>query len=245
MSPNTLNDQRVVIVGGSSGIGLATAMAFADAGALVTVASRSADKLAAARERSAGRLKTAVVDGSDEAQIKAFLAGTAPIDHLVLCANAGGTIGPFAQLDLGAMRSYFDNKLWVYLNTLRHLANAPPRESVTLVNGAASRLAAPGMAALAVVNGGLDAIVRPLALEFAPARVNAIAPGVIDTPYWGKMSEADRAKLYEQAAAAVPVKRVGRDEDIARAVLFLATNSYITGVVLDVDGGRRLTPHGR
>jgi NAD(P)-dependent dehydrogenase (short-subunit alcohol dehydrogenase family) len=240
-----LKDKRVVVVGGSTGIGLATAMAFADAGAVVTVASRSADKLAAARERSGGRLRTAVVDGSDEAQVKAFLASVAPIDHLVLSANAGGTIGPFAQLDLGAMRSYFDNKLWVYLNVLRHVAAVPPRESVTLINGAASRMAAPAMAALAVVNGGLDALVRPLALELAPARVNAIAPGVIDTPYWAKMSEADRAKLYEQAAAAVPVKRVGRDEDIADAVLFLATNSYVTGVVLDVDGGRRLTPHGR
>lgn len=240
-----LQDKRVVVVGGSTGIGLATAIAFADAGAWVTVASRSAEKLAAARARSAGRLHTAVVDGSDEAQVKAFLATVKPIDHLVLCANAGGTIGPFAQIDLGAMRSYFDNKLWVYLNVLRHVAAAPPRESVTLVNGAASRLAAPGMAALAVVNGGLDALVRPLALEMAPTRVNAIAPGVIDTPYWAKMSPADRTKLYEQAAAAVPAGRIGSDQDIADAVLFLATNSYVTGVVLDVDGGRRLTPHGR
>jgi NAD(P)-dependent dehydrogenase (short-subunit alcohol dehydrogenase family) len=237
--------QRVVVVGGSSGIGLASAIAFADAGAAVLAASRSADKLAAARARSGGRIDTAVLDGSDAAQVRSFVARAGAIDHLVLCANAGGTIGALGQLDLAAMRSYLDNKLWVYLNVLREVANAPPRASITLVNGAASRMAAPSMSALAVVNGGLDAIIRPLALELAPTRVNAIAPGVIDTPYWARMSEADRRQLYEAAAAAVPVKRVGREEDIADAVLFLAGNSYVTGVVLDVDGGRRLTPHGR
>jgi NAD(P)-dependent dehydrogenase (short-subunit alcohol dehydrogenase family) len=149
-----------------------------------------------------------------------------------------------AGLDTAAMRAYFDNKLWAYLHALKHAGRAlRPGGSVTLVNGAASQLAAPGMGALAVVNGGLDALVRPLALELAPSRVNAVAPGVVETPYWDKMDAAARASFYAAAARGVPVRRTGRAEDVADAVVFLAGNGFVTGTVLLIDGGRHLTPN--
>ena len=238
-----LQGQRAAVIGGSSGIGLVSARALAADGAEVVIASRSEAKLrAAASDHPA--LRWRVLDASDEAAVRAFFEAESPLDHLVLCANAGGTIGPFAELDTAAMRAYFDNKLWAYLHALKHVGRAlRPGGSVTLVNGAASQLAAPGMAALAVVNGGLDALVRPLALELAPSRVNAIAPGVIATPYWDKMDVAARDAFYAAAARGVPVRRTGSPDDVAGAVVFLAASGFVTGTVMLVDGGRHLTPN--
>lgn len=237
-----LKGARVVVVGGSSGIGLATAIAFVDAGSDVLVASRTQAKLDEAVRIAGGRVRAAVLDASSEAAVAAFFEREAPFEHLVLCANAGGSMGPLATLDLAAMRSYLDSKLWSYLNTLKHAGRKITRGgSITLVNGAASRLAVPGMAALAVVNGGLDAVIRPLALEIAPTRINAIAPGVIDTPYWDKLGAEQRQGMYA-AASKVPAGRVGTAAEVAGATLMLAVNGFITGVVLDVDGGRRLVP---
>jgi NAD(P)-dependent dehydrogenase (short-subunit alcohol dehydrogenase family) len=239
----SLNGTRAIVIGGSSGIGLASGLALLDAGAAVIVTGRSEAKLKDASAQSAGRLATHAFDASVEANVKSFFVAQAPFDHLVLCANAGGAIGPFGELDLNQVRTYFDNKLWVYLMVLRHApAKLRPGGSITLINGAASRLAAKNMAALAVTNGGLDSMIRPLALELAPTRVNAIAPGVIDTPYWSKMPVESRQAMYASAAAQVPVKRVGTAQDIAEAVVFLAKSSFITGIVVDVDGGRRLVP---
>lgn len=238
-----LQGQRALVLGGGSGIGLATARRMAQAGADVTIAGRTLARLEAAQRESPEPLAIATLDGSDAAAVEAFFAGHEPFHHLVLCANAGGTIGPFASLDVGAMRSYFDNKLWVYLHALKSGGSRlVPGGSITLVNGAASQLAAANMAALAVVNGGLDAIIRPLALEYAPTRVNAISPGVIDTPYWGKLPAEARQQMYQAAAQGVPAGRVGTADDTADAVLFFAGNSFVTGVVLLVDGGRHLTP---
>ena len=246
MMAGKLAGQAAVVMGGSSGIGLATAQALLEAGVRVTITGRCADRLRAAHKacHEHAQLDIFALDGSIEAQVAAFFEQAAPFDHLVLCANAGGTPGPFAGLDLTAMRHYLDNKLWVYLHTLKYAARRlRPGGSVTLVNGAASQFAVPGMAALALVNGGLDAIVRPLALELAPSRVNAIAPGVIDTPYWDKLPAAQREALYQAAARGVPTARVGTAADVANAVLFLAGNGFVTGTVLLVDGGRHLTPN--
>ncbi len=239
-----LQGQRAAVIGGSSGIGLASARALAGAGADVVIASRSEARLRDAAAASSPALRWRVLDAAVETEVQRFLQAEAPLDHLVLCANAGGTIGPFAGLDSAAMRAYFDNKLWAYLHVLKHAGRAlRPGGSVTLVNGAASQLAAPGMGALAVVNGGLDALVRPLALELAPTRVNAVAPGVVETPYWDKMDPAARSAFLDAAARGVPVRRTGRPEDVADAVLFLAGNGFVTGTVLLVDGGRHLTPN--
>jgi NAD(P)-dependent dehydrogenase (short-subunit alcohol dehydrogenase family) len=238
-----LQGQRALVLGGGSGIGLATARRMAQAGAAVTIAGRTLARLEAAQRESAEPLAIARLDGSDAAAVEAFFSAHEPFHHLVLCANAGGTIGPFAGLDVAAMRSYFDNKLWVYLHALKYGgARIVPGGSITLINGAASQLAAANMAALAVVNGGLDAIIRPLALEYAPTRVNAISPGVIDTPYWDKLPAETRQQMYQAAAQGVPAGRVGTADDTADAVLFFAGNSFVTGVVLLVDGGRHLTP---
>jgi NAD(P)-dependent dehydrogenase (short-subunit alcohol dehydrogenase family) len=240
---NRFTGQRAVIIGGGSGIGLASALAFLSEGAEVTIAGRTAAKLEAACSAHAG-LNNVVLDASNEAAVIDCFALLGPIDHLVLCANAGGTIGRFEQLDGQAVREYFNNKLWAYLNSLKHAARIVRHTgSITLVNGAASQLAAPMMGALAAVNGALDAVLRPLALELAPRRLNAVSPGVIDTPYWDKMETSARESFYQAAARSVPLQCIGQSSDIAEAICFFAANRFVTGTVLLVDGGRHLTPN--
>jgi len=244
MSDGSLAGKRTIVIGGSSGIGLAVAKRFFAAGSSVVITGRSVPRLLAIRDESDGRFEVASFDASSNADCRTFFQAQREFDHLVLCANAGGAFGRFEAMDDAAWRKYFDNKLWVYLLCLRE---AIPRlrsgGSVTMVNGGASRFGVPGMAALAVVNGGLDSLVRPLALELGPTRVNAIAPGVIDTPYWhSTMPEADREAMYARASAGTPAKRVGTADEVAHAAHFLATNAYVTGVVLEVDGGRHLNP---
>lgn len=243
MSEGSLAGKRTIVIGGSSGIGLAVAHHFLACGSSVVITGRSVRKLLEVRDASGGKLEVASFDASSNADCRTFFQAQREFDHLVLCANSGGAFGPFKDMDDAAWRKYFDNKLWVYLLCIREaIPKLKSGGSITMVNGGAGRFGVPGMSALAVVNGGLDALVRPLALELGPTRVNAIAPGVIDTPYWHKMPDADREAMYAKASAGVPAKRVGTADEVAHAAHFLATNSYVTGIVLDVDGGRRLNP---
>jgi NAD(P)-dependent dehydrogenase (short-subunit alcohol dehydrogenase family) len=236
-----LEGRKAVVIGGSSGIGRATADALAKAGAAVAITGRDAGKVAKAAAALGDRVSGHVVDGKDAAALSAFFARLGPLDHLVVALGGGSAIGPFQQLDEPTMRAGFDNKFWPYLNAVR--AGAPQLSqsgSITLVTGAAARRAIKGMSGLAAVNGALHAMIGPLALEYAPIRVNAVSPGLIATPYWDRMPADARQAMYDRSAASVPVGRVGTPEDIAGAVLFLAGNSFTTGAIIDCDGGARL-----
>jgi NAD(P)-dependent dehydrogenase (short-subunit alcohol dehydrogenase family) len=116
--------------------------------------------------------------------------------------------------------------------------------SITLITAASARAAFPGTSGLAAINGALEAMIPPLAVELAPRRINAVSPGVIDTPWWGRVPEEQRKELFAGLAATTPVGRVGRPEEVAQAINSLATNGFLTGVVLDCTGGANL-PTGR
>jgi NAD(P)-dependent dehydrogenase (short-subunit alcohol dehydrogenase family) len=181
------------------------------------------------------------VDVSDAAALAAVLARHGEFQHLVLSVGGGSAIGPYRTLDETKLRATFEGKYWAYQRvTLAALAQL--REgSITWVTGAAARAAIPGMAALAASNGALHAMVGPLARELAPIRVNAVSPGFIDTPYWQHALDAEtRDKTYAAMAAMVPVQRVGTPEDVAQAIVLCVANGFVTGSVIDVDGGRRL-----
>jgi len=234
--------QSVVIVGGSHGIGAAVARAFAASGADVWITGRSKerlDELAKTIPPAHHQPRVHQLDATDEAAVADFFASTGPVDHLVLAASPGAVgSGPFASLDAGALRQAFDGKFFAHFNALRA---AQVRESVTIITAASARAAFAAAAGLAAVNGALEAMIRPLALELAPVRINAVSPGIIDTPWWDALPADQRAALFASAAAITPVGRVGRPEDVAEAVLYLATAGFVTGTVLECTGGAHLT----
>jgi NAD(P)-dependent dehydrogenase (short-subunit alcohol dehydrogenase family) len=236
-----LAGQRAVVMGGSSGIGEATATAFAADGAEVVITGRSQDRLDAAADRIGGKVSTYRLDGADRAAVDAFFAGSGPVDHLVVALSGSKGGGPFAQLDLAELAAGFDGKFWPHLRVVQAaLPRLRTDGSVTLVTAASARAAIPGTAGLAAINGALEAMVPPLAVELAPLRVNAVSPGVVDTPWWDATPAEQRKAVFEGLAATSPVGRVGRPEDIARAIHMLAVNTFVTGVVLDVTGGANL-----
>ena len=224
-----------VVIGGTSGIGMAAARALHGAGAAVRVTGRDPARFTALGPGIAAH----AVDAADEAALAAFLDGIGAFDHLVVAAGGAAADGPFAAITEERFRAAFDAKFWVHVRCLR-LAHGRVRRSITLVTGAASRVALRGLSGLAATNGALDAMVGPLALEFAPVRVNSVSPGLIDTPYWHRLPPEARSGMLAQAAATLPVGRAGTAEDIGQAILFLADNGFTTGTVLPCDGGAPL-----
>ncbi|MFF4492172.1 SDR family oxidoreductase [Streptomyces sp. NPDC001544] len=245
-TPNHVNSpalagQRVVVMGGSSGIGEAAATAFAADGAEVVITGRDRERLDAAASRIGGKTSAYRLDAADRAAVDAFFDRSGPVDHLVLALSGAKGGGPFAELDLADLAAGFDGKFWPHLRVVQAaLPRLRTDGSVTLVTAASARAAIPGTAGLAAINGALEAMVPPLAVELAPLRVNAVSPGVVDTPWWDATPAEQRKAVFEGLAATSPVGRVGRPEDIARAIHMLAVNTFVTGVVLDVTGGANL-----
>lgn len=232
-------DQHVVVLGGSSGIGEATARSFVARGYRTTVGGRDGAKLEAAARRTGAT--PVPVDGTSADSVRALCERTGTIDHLVLALSGGAGAGPIRTLALADLRAGFEAKLFAHLTSLQaalpHLREAG---SVTFISAISARAALPGTAGLAAINGAIESLVRPLATELAPTRVNAVSPGVIDTPWWDAMPPAAKADFFAGAARTLPVKRVGRPEDVAAAVVMLAENGFMTGAIVDVDGGAHL-----
>lgn len=226
---------RAVIMGGTAGIGLAVATRLTAAGLSVTVTGRDPQRLAAAREQVAAADQ---LDGTDESEVRAYFERLGPFEHLVL-AFGPATAGfiPAGNLTTDRLKAVVEPKLYGYLTAIAH---AQVTASVTILSAGSARVARPGTTALAAVNGGLEAAVRPLAVELAPVRVNAVSPGVIDTSWWAGLPEEQRKAQFKAIAEATPVGRVGRPDDVARAVEYLVHADFVTGAVLPVDGGLTL-----
>lgn len=233
------NGQRVLVIGGSSGIGEATAALAAAAGAAVTIASRSAHKLVAAQARLPAGVATAVLDVTDDAAVQAFFAGRAPWGHVVLAGSATQT-GPVRGLPLDAARAAMDNKFWGAYHVGRH-ARIADGGSLTFVSGVYSQRPQPGAVLQGALNAAVEALARGLALELAPAvRVNTVSPSTTATPLWDKLGAEGRAAKLATMRARLPLQRVADAADIAQAILFVACNRFATGSTVLIDGGDAL-----
>lgn len=243
MNP-TLPDQHVVVIGGSSGMGLATAVAAAAAGARVTVAGRDPARLERACERIGAPARARTLDVVDEAQVRAFFDAIEPFDHLVITAHASsvvtGAIAPLADMTLAAARAFMETKFWGPFMAAKHgRAKLAPRGSMVFFSGAAgTRKLLPDHTAIGATNGAVEAFARQLAREIAPQRVNVIAAGLVRTPTYDGLPAAARDAMYTRYAAQALVGRVGEPEDIARAAVYLMASDYVTGQIHEIDGGR-------
>lgn len=239
----SFDGQRAVIIGASAGIGEATAKAFAAQGAAVIITGRSKERLDQAAQRIGYPVQVAELDATNRGALDAFFATSGSMDHLVLAASPGAVgAGPIAALDEVALRQAFDGKFFAHVKAIQAaLPHLRPDGSVTLITAASARAAFAGTAGIATVNGALEAMIAPLAVELAPLRVNAVSPGVIDTQWWNGMPDNQRQAYFDAVAAITPVRRVGKPEDVANAIVYLADAGFITGTVLECTGGSNLT----
>jgi NAD(P)-dependent dehydrogenase (short-subunit alcohol dehydrogenase family) len=234
--------QRILIIGGSNGMGLAAARSLGRLGAEVLVAGRSQARLDAALATIEGRAAGYVADFTDPASLAALFERIGRIDHLVLAASANAAWGPFASLSADALRGAFEGKLIGYWQSLQAALPHLRRDgSVVMLSGAASRTAMPGTAGLAAVNGAITQMAQTLARELTPLRVNVVSPGLVDTPAYDGLPAEAKAGMFAGAAKALPVGRTGTPEDIAEAIVYLLGNGFTTGAILDVDGGARMS----
>lgn len=235
-----LQDARVVIIGGSSGIGLATAQMALDAGAQVTIAGRDKDRLAAALDVLGGKASGVACDVSDEASVRDLFDDMDHIDHV---ANFGGSHinGPITELDTDAMRANVDGRFWGPVHVFKYAAPKMTDGSITICTGAGVAKPRPGGAIVSAGCGGSEYLALGMASELAPIRVNVIRPGIVDTPLLDRLAAgAKREQIIDFMSKRVPLGRVAQPEEIADGVVFLMRNRYITGTTLTIDGGSGL-----
>ena len=181
---------------------------------------------------------TRAFDGVDEKAMKSFVADVGRIDYLVIAAGGGGITGPFNSLDLAEFRRAFERKFWVQVNAAKIGGPAVASEgSITFVTGIFGLKALRNNSGVSAVNGAINVMVGPLAIEFAPVRVNAVSPGLVDSPYWDRLQPDARERLFEQRARNHLTGRVGKPDEVADFVLHVALNTFLCGAVIPLDGG--------
>jgi len=232
---NSFKDQKVVVAGGSSGIGLAAARLFNAANARVTITGRDQEKL----EKVKGEgFKTAAVDSRDRRALENFFSGHGELHHLVISLSGSKGIGMFSELSLSTLKEGFDEKFWPVLNTLQIASPyIVDNGSVTVVTAISGIAKLPGTSGLGAMNGGLEIMVQVIAKELKNIRVNAVSPGVVDTEWWDFLDEETRQEQFKKLTGDIQAGRPAKPEEIADAILFTAGNPYITGKIIACDGG--------
>jgi NAD(P)-dependent dehydrogenase (short-subunit alcohol dehydrogenase family) len=239
-----MTEHTALIVGGTSGIGLATARRLHNLGATVHVAGRSKERLDAVAVTDPG-ITGHRADGGNHDEIAAVVEAVGRIDWLIVALSGSEGGGPVADLDLDMLRRAFDAKFWGHITTIQAaLPRLAPTGSITLLGAVSARAGMPGTAGLAAINGAVEALVKPLATELAPIRVNGVSPGLVDTPWWSGMPDDARQAFFAQAAQALPTRRIATADDVAEVVVLAATNANLTGTVIETDGGARLVSLG-
>ncbi len=235
-----LQGKTAIVLGGTSGIGLAATRQLAEAGAVVVAGSRSAAHIDQAAIGTAGAVSLHAIDVLDRAALAALFEEHAGF-HILVAAATGGprASGPFLQMDLDGFQGSF-RKLWGYTNSVRlgapHMAEDG---AIVLVSGFPAKKANPGSSAISTVGNAVEGFARAIAPEIAPRRINVVSPGVIDTPMFAAQGDA-RQQFLANATRNMLIKRAGSADEVASAILFTLRNDYMTGTTIDVDGGATL-----
>ncbi|WP_200964187.1 MULTISPECIES: SDR family oxidoreductase [unclassified Ensifer] len=218
----TFNDNTVsVVIGGTSGIGAAVAKALTQRPGRVEIASRATG-----------------LDIADAASVAAYFRKLGPIDHLVVTAGSSAPGGKVADIDLDAAKAAFDVKFWGSIVLAREAARyIRPGGTITFTSGFLARRTVPGTFVKTAMNAALEAVAKILARELAPLRVNVVSPGLTQTEAYAGMTGDARDAMFDRAAATLPAGRFGQPQDIAHGYLFAIDNPFVTGSVIDIEGG--------
>ncbi|MFC1437003.1 SDR family oxidoreductase [Streptacidiphilus sp. N1-10] len=237
-----LTGQRIVVIGGSSGMGLATAHAAAGAGAVVTIASSSKERIDAALAELPDSCDGAALDVRDEAAVADLFARVGALDHVVFTAGDQPDRRALGELPLDQARRTFDVRFWGAVAVAKHAApRIRPGGSITLTSGTVGVRPVPGAALASAGSAATEGLARGLAVDLAPVRVNAVRSGAVRTPLWDAVPEPQRAAVFDSLARRALTGAIGEPQQIAAAHLYLMENQFVTGTVLTVDGGSLLT----
>jgi NAD(P)-dependent dehydrogenase (short-subunit alcohol dehydrogenase family) len=233
-----LADKRIVVLGGTSGIGFAVARKAAAQGAAVVVASSREDSVNRARKLLSGAVDGVTIDLANEANIKSFFAKIGEFDHLVYTAGEPLLSEPLATLSIESAKKCFDVRFWGAFLAVKHGAPKIRKGgSIVLSSGMASRRSRKGWSVISSVCGAAEALTRSLAVELAPLRVNLVCPGLVKTELWDGMPAEARQAMYQRAEQNLLVGRAGEADDLAEAYVYLMKNGFSTGQIIVVDGG--------
>jgi len=237
----SLRQQRVTVIGGTSGIGFAVAERALAEGAHVVVGSSSAEKVDAVLAKLPGA-EALAVDVKDEASVARFFDRVGAFDHLVFTAGDWGQFfgaTTIAELDIARAKDLFAVRFWGALTAVKH-ARKHLRDggSITLTDGTVAHRPRKGSPISTAMAGAVEHLVRALAVELAPIRVNGVCPGAVRTDIWNAIPEAQREDRFKKMTERQLVRRIGEPSEVAEAYLYLMRGGYTTGQILRVDGGQ-------
>ena len=229
-----IENKKALVFGGTSGIGLATCEKLIEKGADVIAISRDPSKASTVKHN---KLSFESCDVRIEEDVKKIFEKHAPFDILISAATGGSrAAGPFLEMDMLGFKSSFD-KLWGYANIVRYGTSCLGSDgTIVLVSGSPARRMKPGQIALSAVGGAVENLVRGVANEIAPRRINTVSPGLIDTPMFSQEG-ADRKAFIDSVTASHSIKRAGKPEEVAKGIIFIIENDFVSGTTVDVDGG--------
>lgn len=237
-----LSGKNVVVIGGSSGMGLAIVHEAASIGASVTIGAHSQDSIDRALESVEtasveGDVSARLVDLTDDASVEAFFDAMERVDHLVVTASPGGQ-SRFGTSSVAEAHSYMEGKFWGSYRAAHYAHRLIPEDgSLLLLSGGLAQRPNKGSLMVTCAFAATEALGRALAVELAPRRVNTIRPGTIDSPMWSGLPEEERRRIMGDAAHRVPAGRAGKPEDVGVVGVMLMLAEYVTGHIVRVDGG--------
>jgi len=235
----SLQGSRVIVIGGTSGIGFAVAAGAAAAGASVVVASSNQDRVDTAAKRLPGSSRGVRLDVTSEAAVAGFFAAEGAFEHLVYTAGEALLLKPAGAVSPDEARSFFERRYWGAFWAARHAAPLIQAGSIVFTSGTVAARPAPGTALPASVTGAIESLTRALAVELAPIRVNAVRPGPVRSEMWAA-TVPDPQVVYDDFSGRIPMRRIAEPDEIAAAYLYLMENPFTTGTVLTADGGTLL-----
>ena len=236
-NPFSLTNQKILIIGGSSGMGLGTARLADQLGADVIIASHNEDKLQKAAEQLSTNASYSVVDVTNEASVYALFEQVGSFDHLFMTAGPGAR-SRFKEDPMSAAKDYFEGKFWsTYQMTKVAIENINKGGSISYVSGGFAIRPDKGSVPTTAAQNAVEGLAKALAIELAPLRFNVIRPGLINTSLWDFMEEKERGEMIKKEVERIPVGRVGEAVDVGLAAVSLMVNGYINGSVVNVDGG--------